>query len=168
MRANSLRSQSIQLLSPVFRKSLWRELGGFNEDLLTNEDYDFNYRVRRSGWDVILDRSGHCEYFARPTLVQLSQQYRRYGHWKAQMVKLHPASIKARHLVAPVFVASIVFLLVAGVFLRLAWLALGLELLLYFLLAVYFGFKVARRNGQGIGMTLLMLVVFRRLPLVGQ
>jgi len=143
-----------------FRKSLWRELGGFNEDLLTNEDYDFNYRVRRSGWQVILDRSGHCDYFARSTLSQLSQQYRRYGHWKAQMVKLHPASIKLRHMVAPAFVASIVLLSSLGIFVRLAWLALGLELLLYFLLAVYFGFKAARRNGQGIRMTLLMPVVF--------
>jgi cellulose synthase/poly-beta-1,6-N-acetylglucosamine synthase-like glycosyltransferase len=143
-----------------FRKPLWRELGGFNEDLLTNEDYDFNYRVRRSGWQVILDRSGHCDYFARSTLSQLSQQYRRYGHWKAQMVKLHPASIKLRHLVAPAFVVSIVLLLLAGIFVPLAWLALVSELWLYFLLAAYFGYKVARRNGQGLRMALLMLVVF--------
>jgi len=143
-----------------FRKSLWQELDGFNETLLTNEDYDFNYRVRRLGWQVILDRTGHCDYFARPTLDQLSQQYRRYGHWKAQMVKLHPRSIKWRHLVAPAFVASIVFLVLAGVFFRAAWLALGLGLLLYFLLAVYFGFKVASRNGEGLRMTLLMPVVF--------
>jgi glycosyltransferase involved in cell wall biosynthesis len=143
-----------------FRKSLWRELGGFNEDLLTNEDYDFNYRVRRSGWQIILDRSGHCDYFARPTLGQLSQQYRRYGLWKAQMVKLHPASIKLRHLVAPAFVASIVLLAPAGIFVPLAWLALASELWLYFLLAFYFGYKVARRTGQAHRMALLMVVVF--------
>ncbi len=50
-----------------FRKSLWKELGGYNESLHTNEDYDFNYRVRRSGRPVILDRGGHCDYFARST-----------------------------------------------------------------------------------------------------
>jgi succinoglycan biosynthesis protein ExoA len=143
-----------------FRKSLWNELGGFNETLLTNEDYDFNYRVRRLGWQVILDRSGHCDYFARPTLRQLVQQYHRYGHWKAQMVKLHPASIKWRHLVAPAFVASIVFLALAGIFVRTAWLLLGLELLLYFLLAVYFGFKVSRRQSEGLRLTFLMPIVF--------
>jgi hypothetical protein len=39
-----------------FRKSVWLELGGFDEQLLTNEDYDFNYRVRASGARVVLDR----------------------------------------------------------------------------------------------------------------
>ena len=143
-----------------FRKSLWAELNGFDESLLTNEDYDFNYRVRKLGWQVILERSGHCEYFARPTLTQLARQYRRYGYWKAQMVKLHPASIKWRHLVAPTFVASIILLGLAGFFIRVAWLALSVVLLLYFLMSLYFGFRVARRNRGGLRMMFLMPVVF--------
>ncbi|MGH9958146.1 MAG: glycosyltransferase family 2 protein, partial [Pyrinomonadaceae bacterium] len=84
-----------------FRKSVWKELGGYNESLHTNEDYDFNYRVRQSGRQVILDRAGHCDYFARTTIRKLGAQYWRYGGWKAQMVRLHPRSIKVRHLVAP-------------------------------------------------------------------
>jgi hypothetical protein len=93
-------------------------------------------------------------------LGQLSQQYRRYGYWKAQMVKLHPASIKGRHMVAPAFVVSIVVLSLVGLFIRVAWLGLGLELLLYFLLALYFGFNVARKTGRGMRLMLLMPVVF--------
>ena len=58
--------------------------------LLTNEDYDFNYRVRRSGREVLLDRSGHCDYFARSTLKALAAQYLRYGGWKAEMVRRRP------------------------------------------------------------------------------
>ncbi len=38
-----------------FRRSLWVELGGFDERLLGNQDYDFNYRARRAGHDVPLD-----------------------------------------------------------------------------------------------------------------
>ena len=143
-----------------FRKSLWQELGGFNESLLTNEDYDFNYRVRRLGRQVILDRSGRCDYFARPTLGQLSQQYRRYGYWKAQMIKLHPGSIKLRHMVAPVFVASIMFFVLAGFFIPLAWVALGFELLAYSVLALYFGWKIARKSDRGPQMIFLMPIVF--------
>ena len=90
----------------VFRKTLWEKLNGFNEELLANEDYDFNYRVRVNGGKVMLDGSGHCNYFARPTLTALASQYVRYGKWKAQMVKLHPRSIKLRHVVAPVFVLA--------------------------------------------------------------
>ena len=90
-----------------FKKSLWIEIGGFNEELLANEDYDFNYRVRKRGGQILLDPTEHCDYYARATLRDLAAQYARYGHWKAQMVKLQPRSIRARHLVAPAFVTSL-------------------------------------------------------------
>jgi succinoglycan biosynthesis protein ExoA len=142
-----------------FRKTLWDEIGRFNEELLTNEDYDFNYRVRQHGKQVILDRQGHCDYFARSTLSELAQQYRRYGRWKAQMIKLHPGSIKLRHMVAPVFVLSILLLAIGGIFFYPIWLLLALELFLYFALALYFGFRIATRS-RSVGLALLMPVVF--------
>jgi glycosyltransferase involved in cell wall biosynthesis len=143
-----------------FRKSLWTELGGFNESLLTNEDYDFNYRTRQSGQQVILDRSGHCDYFARATLSGLVTQYLRYGRWKAQMIKQHPRSIKLRHLVAPAFVCSLILLSGVGVWWHLAWLLLGLELLVYFFLAAVFGAQIAGKTGGGLGMFLRLPIIF--------
>lgn len=116
-----------------FRKELWRELGGFNESLLTNEDYEFNYRIRQSGRTVVLDRTGHSQYFARTTLAALAQQYWRYGGWKARMVRLQPRSIKVRHMVAPVFVLSLVGLAVASVFWRPARWLLFTDLIAYIL-----------------------------------
>ncbi len=147
-----------------FRKSLWQELGGFNESLLTNEDYDFNYRVRRCGQQVILDRSGHCDYFARTTLRELAAQYFRYGHWKAQMVKLHPRSIRMRHSIAPAFVASLVVLALAGLVWQVARWLLLVELSVYLLLALGAGWQAARKTGD-LGMTLLMPVVFATIHL---
>jgi cellulose synthase/poly-beta-1,6-N-acetylglucosamine synthase-like glycosyltransferase len=119
-----------------FRKSLWQELGGFNENLLTNEDYDFNYRVRQSGRDVILDRSGHCDYFARTTLGSLATQYWRYGGWKAEMIRLHPTSVKLRHVVAPAFVLSLIALVVASVLWSPARWLLLVDVLLYLIAAL--------------------------------
>jgi len=143
-----------------FKKSLWKELGGFNENLLANEDYDFNYRVRQSGYQVILDRSGHCDYFARTTLADLARQYWRYGRWKAEMVKLHPRSIRIRHMVAPVFLLSIAGLGLFGLFWPWAWLGLALELGLYLALGLVNGWRISRQNNGGFGMVLLMPVVF--------
>ena len=82
--------------------------------LHTNEDYDFNYRVRRSGRQVILDRARPLRLFCSYDVKSLASQYLRYGGWKAEMIRLHPRSIKLRHLVAPVFVASILVLAIAG------------------------------------------------------
>lgn len=144
-----------------FRKSLGEELGGFNEELLTNEDYDFNYRVRQSGREVILDRSGHCDYFARSTLGGLAVQYWRYGGWKAKMVKLHPKSIKLRHLVAPVFVLSLVLLLVVGIFFRPALLLLAFEIALYLAATLAAGWHATRNTpGNRVSLLFLMPVVF--------
>lgn len=143
-----------------FRKSLWKELGGFNEALLTNEDYDFNYRVRRSGREVILDRTGHCDYFARGTLKALAMQYFRYGGWKAEMIRRQPGSIKPRHLVAPVFVLSILVLSLTGFFWRPAWWLLLVELAVYLLLSIAAGWQTARKADGGLGMAVVMPVVF--------
>jgi glycosyltransferase involved in cell wall biosynthesis len=143
-----------------FRKSLWQELGGYNEQLLTNEDYDFNYRTRASGGQVLLDRVEHCDYFARTRLRDLAVQYLRYGGWKARMVRLHPSSIKFRHLVAPAFVLSLIFLGGAGVWFRFAWWLLLLELATYFLLALTFGWRISRETQGGIWMVALMPLIF--------
>jgi len=143
-----------------FKKALWYELGGFNEKLLTNEDYDFNYRVRARGGVVMLDRSEHCDYFARGTLSELARQYFRYGGWKAQMVKLHPMSIKLRHLVAPGFVASIGALAVITLWWSIAWRVLASEVGTYLLLSLAFGYQAARRARGGFFMMLTMPVVF--------
>jgi len=140
-----------------FRKSLWQELGGFNEELLTNEDYDFNYRVRARGGTVLLDRAEHCDYFARTTLSQVASQYSRYGQWKARMLKLHPQSIRWRHFVAPLFVASIVLLGLFGIVWHPAWWLLGIGMSLYLVLGLVLG----RQSGpKSFLLTLLMPVVF--------
>ena len=139
---------------------MWREIGGFDEELQTNEDYDFNYRVRLNGKTVLLDRSEHCEYFARPTLKDLFFQYSRYGTWKARMIRRHPRSVKWRHAVAPAFVASLPILLISGFWLRPAWWILLLELGIYVLLAVAFAARLARQYGEGARLIVTLPLVF--------
>ncbi len=90
-----------------FLKAAWQELGGFNERVLTNEDYEFNYRIRQSGRRVVLDPRIRSRYFARPTITALAEQYFRYGWWKAQMLRAHPKSLRWRQAVPAGFVATV-------------------------------------------------------------
>lgn len=143
-----------------FRKSLWTELGGYDETLLTNEDYDFNYRTRAHGGRVLLDRSEHCEYFARATLLDLASQYLRYGSWKARMVRRQPRSIKPRHLVAPLFVLSAATLAVAGLWNPLARALLAVEFAIYLAAAACFAIQAARRDRAGLGAVFVLPFVF--------
>ncbi len=143
-----------------FRKSVWQELGGYNESLLTNEDYDFNYRVRRSGREVILDRSGHCEYFARTTLSALASQYSRYGGWKAEMIRMQPRSIKVRHLVAPLFIVSVLALGILGLAWRPAWWLLILQLAAYLVCALFAGWQISRKSKDGLAILIVSPLIF--------
>jgi len=158
----SLPQESVDTVAfASFRKSLWEELGGYNESLLTNEDYDFNYRARKAGYKVILVRAGYCDYFARESLASLRAQYVRYGKWKARMLRIHPGSLKLRHLVAPSFVLSLpVLFLVALIIWPLAFVPLGLEIGLYLLLSVVCAWRIARANDGGVRMFLIMPFVF--------
>ncbi len=132
----------------VFHKTLWQRLGGFDEALLTNEDYDFNYRVRRAGGRVLLDTGAHTVYYARPTISALAAQYFRYGRWKAQMLRLHPRSLRWRHAVAPLFVAALGGLALGGLAWRPAWLLLLAVLGAYLVPALAFSLLAARRAGD--------------------
>jgi succinoglycan biosynthesis protein ExoA len=114
-----------------FRREVWERLGGLDESLLANEDYEFNYRVRQAGLRVILDPGIHCTYFARPTLGALGAQYFRYGWWKVQMLRKHPESLRRRQAVPAFFVAALVLLTLLGALWPPAWLLLAAQVSVY-------------------------------------
>lgn len=79
----------------------------FDESLERNSDYDFNWRLREAGATLLFDPSVASVYRPRPSLTALGRQFWWYGRWKERVVRRHPSSLKARHLVAPAFVASL-------------------------------------------------------------
>lgn len=103
-----------------FSRETWAAVGGYNEKLLANEDYEFNYRIRRSGGRILLDPAIRCAYFARSELKELALQYWRYGWWKAQMLKIHPRSLKWRQAMPAVWSVAAVGLALVGFFSAIA------------------------------------------------
>lgn len=115
----------------AFKRELLALVGLFDETLLTNEDYEFNARIRKSGGKVWLDPSIRSVYFARATLPELVKQYFRYGFWKWRMLRRHPATLRWRQGLPPLFVLSLIGLGILGVFLPLFRLLLAAEVSLY-------------------------------------
>lgn len=115
------------------RKTL-QDLGGYDETLLSNEDYELNTRLTQAGGRIYLDPQIRSVYFARADLASLARQYWRYGYWKAQMLKRYPASLKLRQALPPLFVAGLVSLMILQLFFAplrpLFFLALGAYLLI--------------------------------------
>lgn len=116
-----------------FRRSLIEKIGGFDETLLSNEDYEFNTRVRESGGVVWLDPSIRSVYFSRSTLKALAVQYWRYGYWKLRMLKRYPHTLRWRQALPPLFVLTLFVLLVLSLFTELGRVLLAAQLTVYLL-----------------------------------
>ncbi|MDC0312119.1 glycosyltransferase family 2 protein [bacterium] len=80
----------------AFTKETFTKVGNYDETLLANEDYEWNTRLRKSGGTVWFDPEICSVYFARGTLLALSQQYLNYGFWKFKMLKRYPETLRLR------------------------------------------------------------------------
>ena len=92
----------------VFDAALFKELGGFDEQLVRNQDYELNIRIREAGRLVWFTPEMVVKYFPRSNISQLFWQFFQYGSWKRKVIFKHPKSMKIRQLAPPSLVALIV------------------------------------------------------------
>ena len=130
----------------AFEKSLIDQIGGFDETLLTNEDYEFNTRIRKAGGKVWFNPSIKSIYFARSSLAALARQYWRYGYWKIQMLRRHPDTIRWRQALPPLFVAGLIFLATVGIFWRPSWWLLATVVSVYLMVLFISAFIAAIKS----------------------
>ena len=114
----------------AFHRSLIEKIGPYDETLLSNEDYEFNVRIRKAGGKVWLDPAIRTIYFARRSLNELARQYWRYGYWKAQMLRRYPDTIRWRQLAALLVLSLGGLGILSLIFPWARWL-LGIEILVY-------------------------------------
>ena len=129
-----------------FRRSLIDKIGSFDESLLVNEDYEFNTRVRESGGVVWLDPAIRSVYFSRSTFGKLAIQYWRYGYWKFKMLKRYPHTLRLRQGLPPLFVLSLIVLVVLSLLFVPASYLLALQLIIYFSILFLAAIKLSIQN----------------------
>jgi len=95
----------------AFRKEVLDELGGYDEELVRNQDDELNYRIRQAGYSILLSPDIVSTYMPRDSLRAVWRQYQQYGFWKVRVIEKHRASMQLRHL-AP---SSLVVALLASV-----------------------------------------------------
>jgi len=99
---------------PVFKKSIFSEVGFYNEMLSRNQDNDMNYRIRQRGYNLYYTHRVTAYYYPKQTLAELMKYAFVTGRWNAISLRLSPNSMASRHVIPFVFVASIVTCLVAS------------------------------------------------------
>ncbi|MDX1378285.1 MAG: glycosyltransferase family 2 protein [Anaerolineales bacterium] len=145
-----------------FKRELVERIGFFDETLLTNEDYEFNTRIRKSGGKIWLDPSIRSIYFARSNLQELARQYWRYGYWKWRMLQRYPDTLRWRQALPPLFVLSLITLAFMSLLLPLAGRVLAGGLFIYFFILFLAGVRSALRKQSPylvIGLTVAISVM---------
>lgn len=82
-----------------YRREVWQKLGGYDEQLASNEDFDFDYRAGLSGFYIAALPEPEFRLVARASLAALARQRWRYGWWKAAVLKKYPRSLHLRQAV---------------------------------------------------------------------
>lgn len=99
-------------------RATFRRFGGFDEQLVRNQDDEHNLRIHRGGGRVWQAASIRSTYHPRASVGDVFRQYRQYGYWKPFVMHKHGQAASLRHLVPSLFVAALAALLVLA---ALSW-----------------------------------------------
>ena len=125
----------------LYKKSIFHEVGYFNETLKRNQDNDLHRRIRESGGKFYLNPKIKSTYFPRETVWSMMKQGYQNGKWNIITFRINKKSLSLRHLVPLGFVLGIIGCGVLGVFNSIFWQLLLAVLILHLLLGVLFSLK---------------------------
>jgi succinoglycan biosynthesis protein ExoA len=133
----------------VFRRSALERVGGYDEAFLRAQDWEMNYRIRRSGGLVWFQPRMRVSYRPRSTVRALARQYFHYGRWRRVVMRQHRGSGNLRYLAPPLAVIAAALGTLAGllgVTVGPGWLAAGFLVPVGYLLGILAGSALTGRG----------------------
>ena len=129
--------------SPMYHSSVFERIGLFDEELIRNQDDDFNFRIINAGGKIFFNSEISLKYYVRASLDKLWRQFFQYGYWKVYVNKKHKTITTIRQMAPPLFVfylllSPFIFLIPFGVF----WILLSPNIF-YLILLLFFSIKYA-------------------------
>lgn len=92
---------------PAYRRDVLERVGPYDEELVRNQDDEYNYRLRKLGGRLLLSPLIRSKYYSRASVRSLWRQYFQYGYWKVRVMQKHPAQMCARQFVPALFVLGV-------------------------------------------------------------
>lgn len=89
---------------PAYTRRAVEMAGPFDEELVRNQDDEYNYRLRKMGATLLLAPDVRSEYYSRASLRSLWRQYFQYGFYKVRVMQKHFGQTSWRQFVPPAFV----------------------------------------------------------------
>jgi succinoglycan biosynthesis protein ExoA len=147
----------------MWPRDVFERVGLFDEELVRNQDDEFNYRLRKAGGRIVLTPAMRSWYQNRQSVAGLVRQYYQYGQWKVRVLQKHPRQMSWRHFVPPLFVAGLGALTALGAVASTA--AHGAEILFAAYVAAVLCAAVRARTSGGVRGRLATALAFACLHL---
>jgi|GEM_PF-2314949 len=95
----------------LYRKKAILDAGGFNKNLITCEDEELDFRIKKKGYKILFDPFIAVKHYRRATYKKIFFQAFFYAYGRAQAIKLHFGMARWFHFVPTVLVLSLVLAL---------------------------------------------------------
>ncbi len=128
-----------------FRREIFEQIGYFDEELIRNQDDEFNGRIIQNGGKILLLPQVVVDYFARNSIRKTAKMFYQYGLFKPLVNKKLRKPTTIRQFFPPLFVAGIFFGGLLSIFFPiLRWIYFSV-LAIYILLGIFFGLHCTRQ-----------------------
>ena len=114
-----------------YRREVFDRIGGFDEELVRNQDDELNCRLIRSGGRILLVPEIACSYYARDSLAQLWRLFFQYGYFKPLVLRKIGRVMTVRQTIPALFVAVLAISALAAPWIESARLLLTAVILSY-------------------------------------
>lgn len=142
--------------SPMYPFWVFERIGFFDEQLIRNQDDDFNFRVSKAGGKIYFENNILLKYYVRGTFKGLYRQFFQYGYWKVFVNQKHRAVTTLRQLVPPIFVLFI-FLSILSFLLHPV---LGFLSVLVYVIYIVLALMVGLKKGASIAESIKISMTF--------
>ena len=121
----------------AYKKEVFDAIGYFDEDLIRNQDDEFNFRLTKAGFKIYLNPEIKSNYYVRGSFSKLFNQFYQYGYWKVFVNKKHRTVTTIRQMIPFFFVSFLLSGLILSMFCRYCLYAYISIIILYIVVAIY-------------------------------
>ncbi|EEC53957.1 glycosyltransferase family 2 protein [Bacteroides eggerthii] len=128
-----------------FKKEIFDKLGGFDLDLVRNQDDEFNARIIKNGGKIFLIPDLVIDYYARDKISKMSKMFYQYGLFKPLVNKKLGSPATIRQFFPVMFLLGLIVgipLSYINIYFAIIYLVV---ILFYCILAVYFSLKEVKK-----------------------
>jgi len=162
-------TKRIATMNLLLKKSVIDEVGGWAEDMPSQYDTEFGYRLTAKGYKIAYEPSSVCYHFNRPTLQKFYRQQLQYGKNTLRLYFKHGALAKGDEItdvgmnIQPIWLLAAITSFLLGIVphLHFLWYLTGVLFLAMFVYYVCSAAKIAVEFKDKSAMRLILLYYVR-------